>query len=279
MNEQPGTEPEEIMDETAEEITDETAEETTDETAEETMDETGTEEAAEETPDAESNAEESAEEPEPQAPAGSREKALQDKVAALEDKVKRQMAEFDNFRKRTTKEKEQMFSMGERSVIEKMLPIVDNFERGFDTVTEEDKDDAFVDGMRKIYAQLQKQMEELRSQYQAETLRGEEEFNRKYEEFLEGQREFPKTILQKRQTELQELLDKNIQFKENSRKELEKAEQDLMAPLKIRLIETLGNIGRQNGYAFIIDTDVKALPFINPAMGIDLNQQVQDALK
>jgi len=129
------------------------------------------------------------------------------------------------------------------------------------------------------YAIVQQKLADLRQQYQDETLRVEDEFNRKYEEFLEGQREFPKTILQKRQTELQELLDKNIQFKENSRKELEKAEQDLMAPLKIRLIETLGNIGRQNGYAFIIDTDVKALPFINPAMGIDLNQQVQDALK
>ena len=129
------------------------------------------------------------------------------------------------------------------------------------------------------YAVVQQKLADLRQQYQDETLRVEDEFNRKYEEFLEGQREFPKTILQKRQTELQELLDKNIQFKENSRKELEKAEQDLMAPLKIRLIETLGNIGRQNGYAFIIDTDVKALPFINPAMGHDLNQQVQDALK
>lgn len=129
------------------------------------------------------------------------------------------------------------------------------------------------------YGVVQQKLADLRQQYQDETLRAEDEFNRKYEEFLEGQREFPKTILQKRQTELQELLDKNIQFKENSRKELEKAEQDLMAPLKIRLIETLGNIGRQNGYAFIIDTDVKALPFINPAMGIDLNQQVQDALK
>ena len=161
MNEQPGTEPEEIMDETAEEITDETAEETTDETAEETMDETGTEEAAEETPDAESNAEESAEEPEPQAPAGSREKALQDKVAALEDKVKRQMAEFDNFRKRTDKEKDQMFSMGEKNVLEKLLPIIDNFERGFDSVQPEDEEDAFVQGMRKIYAQLVKQMEDI----------------------------------------------------------------------------------------------------------------------
>ena len=129
------------------------------------------------------------------------------------------------------------------------------------------------------YAIVQQKLADLRQQFQDETLRVEDEFNRKYEEFLEGQREFPQSILKKRQMELQELLDKNIAFKENSRKELEKAEQDLMAPLKIRLIEVLDKMGRENGYAFIIDTDVKALPFINPAMGYDLNQQVQDALK
>ena len=129
------------------------------------------------------------------------------------------------------------------------------------------------------YAIVQQKLANLRQQFQDETLRVEDEFNRKYEEFLEGQREFPQSILQKRQMELQELLDKNLAFKENSRKELEKAEQDLMAPLKIRLIEVLGKMGRERGYAFIIDTDVKALPFINPAMGHDLNQQVQDALK
>ena len=149
MNEQPGTEPEETM------------EETTDETVEETMDETGAEEAAEETPDAESEAEETAEEPEPQTPAGSKEKAFQDKVAALEDKVKRQMAEFDNFRKRTSKEKEQMFSMGEKSVIEKMLPVVDNFERGLAAVPENEKDSAIVSGMEMVYKQLMKQLEDL----------------------------------------------------------------------------------------------------------------------
>ena len=129
------------------------------------------------------------------------------------------------------------------------------------------------------YAIVQQKLADLRQQFQDETLRVEDEFNRKYEEFLEGQREFPQSILKKRQMELQELLDKNIAFKENSRKELEQAEQDLMAPLKIRLIEVLDKMGRENGYAFIIDTDVKALPFINPAMGYDLNQQVQDALK
>ena len=129
------------------------------------------------------------------------------------------------------------------------------------------------------YALVQKQMANLRTQYEAETKRVEDEFNAKYEDFLEGQREFPKTILQKRQTELQELMQKNIEFKQNSIQELAKAEQEAMAPLRIKLIETLGNIGRERGYAFIVDTDQKALPFINPAMGEDINQTVQDALK
>lgn len=129
------------------------------------------------------------------------------------------------------------------------------------------------------YAIVQKKMADLRQQFQAETLRVEDEFNRKYEEFLEGQREFPKTILQKRQTELQELMERNIKFKENSQEELSNTEKSLMAPLKIRLIETIGKIGRDRGYAFIVDTDNQALPFINPAMGDDVTQLVQNALK
>lgn len=86
---------------------------------------------------------------------------MKEKIDSLEDRVRRQMAEFDNYRKRTDKEKDQMFSMGEKNVIEKILPIVDNFERGFDTVDPSDEDDAFVTGMRKIYTQLGKQLEAL----------------------------------------------------------------------------------------------------------------------
>ena len=86
---------------------------------------------------------------------------MKEKIDGLEDKVRRQMAEFDNYRKRTEKEKDQMFSMGEKSVIEKMLPIVDNFERGFSVVEDEDRDDAFVAGMQKIYQQLLKQLSDL----------------------------------------------------------------------------------------------------------------------
>lgn len=80
-------------------------------------------------------------------------------IEELNDKVKRQMAEFDNFRKRTEKEKNQMFDMGARTIIEKILPVIDNFERGFTTVEESDKQDAFVEGMDKVYKQLMTELE------------------------------------------------------------------------------------------------------------------------
>lgn len=106
----------------------------------------------------------------------------------------------------------------------------------------------------------------------------EDEFNLKYEDFLEGQRDFPRTILQKRQTELQQLMEQNIAFKERSREELAQARKQAFAPLKIRLIELLGKIGRERGYDFIYDTDTKALPFINPEKGEDINELVKTSL-
>jgi molecular chaperone GrpE len=87
--------------------------------------------------------------------------AMQEKIDGLEDRVKRQMAEFDNFRKRTEKEKAAMFEMGAKSVIEKILPVVDNFERGLATVPEEEKDGAFAQGMEMIYKQLMTELDNL----------------------------------------------------------------------------------------------------------------------
>lgn len=77
-----------------------------------------------------------------------------EKIEELTDQVKRQMAEFDNFRKRTEKEKTQMFETGAKSVIEKILPVIDNFERGLSAVPEDAKEDAFVQGMDMVYKQL-----------------------------------------------------------------------------------------------------------------------------
>ena len=77
-----------------------------------------------------------------------------EKIEELTDKLTRQMAEFDNFRKRTEKEKSQMYEIGAKDIIEKILPVVDNFERGLDAVKEEDKEDPFVQGMEKVYKHL-----------------------------------------------------------------------------------------------------------------------------
>lgn len=82
-----------------------------------------------------------------------------EQIEELNDRLRRQMAEFDNFRKRTEKEKSQMFDMGARTIVEKILPVVDNFERGFTTVDEEDKEDAFVQGMDKVYKQLMTELD------------------------------------------------------------------------------------------------------------------------
>ena len=84
-----------------------------------------------------------------------------EQIEELNDRLKRQMAEFENFRKRTDKEKQAMFDTGAKSVIEKILPVVDNFERGLATVPEESKEDPFVDGMNRIYKQLMTELENI----------------------------------------------------------------------------------------------------------------------
>lgn len=82
-----------------------------------------------------------------------------EQIEELNDRLKRQIAEFDNFRKRTEKEKSQMYDMGARSIIEKILPVIDNFERGLAGVPEADRDDAFVTGMDKVYKQMLSELE------------------------------------------------------------------------------------------------------------------------
>nr|WP_294466397.1 nucleotide exchange factor GrpE [uncultured Sellimonas sp.] len=83
-----------------------------------------------------------------------------EKIEDLTDKLTRQMAEFDNYRKRTEKEKSAMYEIGAKDIIEKILPVIDNFERGFQSVEDGKKDDPFVDGMDKVYKQLMKTLED-----------------------------------------------------------------------------------------------------------------------
>ena len=90
-----------------------------------------------------------------------KEEAFRQKIEELEDRVKRQMAEFENFRKRTDKEKTAMYEVGAKSVIEKILPVVDNFERGLGSIPEEEKGGAFAEGMNMIYKQLVGELDKL----------------------------------------------------------------------------------------------------------------------
>ena len=83
-----------------------------------------------------------------------------EKIEELTDRVQRQMAEFDNFRKRTEKEKSQMFEAGAKNIIEKLLPVVDNFERGLAAIPEEEKGNPFAEGMEKIYKQMMSMLED-----------------------------------------------------------------------------------------------------------------------
>lgn len=87
--------------------------------------------------------------------------ADKEKIAELEDRVKRQLAEFENFRNRTDKEKQAMFETGAKSILEKILPVIDNFERGFSTVEAADEEDAFVQGMRKVYKQMMDELDKI----------------------------------------------------------------------------------------------------------------------
>ena len=83
-----------------------------------------------------------------------------EKIDELNDRLMRLMAEYDNYRKRTEKEKASMFEMGAKSIVEKVIPLIDNFERGLATVSEEDKENPFVTGMDKVYSQFITSMEE-----------------------------------------------------------------------------------------------------------------------
>jgi len=146
-------------------------EEMVEETAEEVVEEQEVSEEAEET--TEEATEETEEVPEGEEPKTWAEKraakkqkkeqanADKEKIADLEDRVKRQLAEFENFRNRTEKEKQAMFETGAKSVLEKILPVIDNFERGFSTVEESDKEDAFVQGMQKVYKQMMDELEKI----------------------------------------------------------------------------------------------------------------------
>ena len=128
------------------------------------------------------------------------------------------------------------------------------------------------------YAEMQTSMAQLRDQYSAEQKRVENDFNQKYEDFLDGQATFPKTILQKRQSELQELLDKNIAFKKESQQLLNQAEAQQIATMREMINIIVSIIAQERGYAFVLNSDKQAVTFVNPAMGEDITEAVKQAI-
>ena len=149
-------------------------EETVNETAETAEDTVKQDETVQE-PEAEPNTEATAEEETKEETTDSKEEAPKEKkklfskkkdkkdekIEELTDQLRRQMAEFDNYRKRTDKEKASMYIIGAKEIVEKLLPVVDSFERGLATATEEQLEDPFVDGMNKVYKQMITSLEEL----------------------------------------------------------------------------------------------------------------------
>jgi molecular chaperone GrpE len=118
-------------------------------------------EAAAETAEAAEPVQEAAQEAAPEAEeASSKNDAKDEKIEELQDRLKRQMAEFDNFRKRTEKEKSAMYEVGARDIIEKILPVLDNFERGLAAMPEEEKGSSFAEGIAMIYKQFVKTLED-----------------------------------------------------------------------------------------------------------------------
>ena len=160
-----------------EDMVKEAVEEAKSKAAEESAEEAAPEETAEEAADTEEAAEQTADDSEPESGEDKDEESKaekkklfgkknkkdkkDEKIDELTDRLTRQMAEFDNFRKRTEKEKSQMYEIGARDIIEKILPIVDNFERGLSSMPEEEKATPFAEGMEKVYKQLMTTLESI----------------------------------------------------------------------------------------------------------------------
>lgn len=128
------------------------------------------------------------------------------------------------------------------------------------------------------YVMAQRSIDDLRQKYDAEMKRAEDEFNSKYEEFLDVQKDLVPAILRKRQAELQEIMQKNINFKNESQRLLKQAEADAFAPVKNKLYNALTKVGQAQGYAFILNTDGDACPYVNPEMGEDATELIKEAL-
>ena len=129
------------------------------------------------------------------------------------------------------------------------------------------------------YATATRSLNDLKAKYDAETKRSENDFHTKYEDFLEGQRSFAPSILKKRQAELQEILDKNIAFKKEADRLIEQVEQQVYAPVHAKLKKAIAKMAQESGYAFVLNADNNALPYVNNMVGEDITTALKTALQ
>lgn len=129
------------------------------------------------------------------------------------------------------------------------------------------------------YAKAKQAFDALKAKYDAEVKRSEDDFNHRYEDFLEVQRTLEPSILRKRQSELEDLMQRNKQFKKDTERLLKQAEEETFAPVKQKLSTTLRQMGSESGYAFILNTDNNSVPFVNNAVGEDVSEALITVLK
>ncbi len=124
------------------------------------------------------------------------------------------------------------------------------------------------------YAQAMADLNELKKVYDKEVASSEEELNKRFSEYIDGQTTFPENILLKRQKELQMLINQSIEFKKEAQRLLTDAEEKLLQPLHSRLREALAQVGADRKFSFILNTDNNACPFVNPEQGEDITDLV-----
>ncbi|MBQ0023093.1 MAG: OmpH family outer membrane protein [Prevotellaceae bacterium] len=113
------------------------------------------------------------------------------------------------------------------------------------------------------YSEAMKSLADLKATYDQEMKRSEQDFSKKFAEYVEGQKSFPENIMLKRQKELQQLMEQSMQFKKEAEQMLTKAEAELMQPVNERLAAAIQSVGYESGYAYILNTDANAYPYIS----------------
>ena len=129
------------------------------------------------------------------------------------------------------------------------------------------------------YAQAVAQLKSLRGKYESEASHNEEDFRRRFQEYLQGQKEFPEAILLKRQADLERSMEEGLAFRAQADSLLQQAETDLMQPLHGRIDAAIRAVAVAHGYECVVNTDAGAFPFLNPALSEDITTFVSEKLR